>query len=144
MFSVGNSNPPFRVNQNLNNPQNVFSAGLNQGHNSQSTTGIAQDLQTKLDFTNLLVASIIGLGLNDIKPEKRPELIEKCFQIYTDFVYSYIEHKYGKQEFFRIKGHASYDTDLSLKFPQISQYLNEATLAFLQTLEQGVKTKTSV
>jgi hypothetical protein len=144
MFSVGTQNPPTNGQQNLNQTQNVFSAGLNQGQSSQTVTTIDPQLQDKLDFTNLLVASIIGLGLNDIKPEKRPEIIEKCWQIYTDYVYGFVEQKYGKQEALRIKGHASYDTDLSLKFPQISQYLNEATLAFLETLEQGIKTNVAV
>ncbi len=143
MFSVGTQNPFSNGLQDLNNTQNVLSAWQNQGQGA-ATGAIDPQLQDKLDFTNLLVASIIGLGLNDIIPQKRAEIIEKCWQIYTYFNYGYIEQKYGKQEALRIKGHASYDTDLSLKFPQISQYLNEATLAFLQTLEQGVKTKTSV
>lgn len=104
----------------------------------QIVASLSDEDKEYLVFINNLVAAMTGLSLLDIAEEQRDATIDKCTQIFSDFIVDYIKTKYGDKEAMRIKSAQIFDNqDIFNKFKELGDMFDEAYNVFLQTLKDS-------
>jgi hypothetical protein len=95
-------------------------------------------------FVNNLVMAILGYSILDIEEDKRQEVIDDCIKIFSDYIVSYTEIKYGKTEATRLKASQVYnDPKIFTRFAQLGSIFDEAYNSFLEFLSQRLESNKS-
>jgi len=91
------------------------------------------DKNTYNDFVNDIVRLVLGIDIVDIPEEDQEKQIQDCLEIYSSFVLSYIEAKYGKTDATKLKiSQSAQGVDIFSKNPDLVDKLEEAFKAFVE------------
>lgn len=109
-----------------------------QAQARQVLSTLSDDDKEYLNFINTLVAAMTGLSLLDIAEEQRDAIIEKCTQIFSDFVIDYVKAKYGDKEAMRLKSGQMFQVqNVFDRFKELGPMFDEAYNAFLEVLKHS-------
>lgn len=119
----------YQVFSPVNNSQN------GQVLNSSTVATLNPETQETLTFVNNLVTAILGYSIVDIEETKREEVVKECIQIFSDYLISYTEIKYGKTASIRLKASQVYnDVSVFSKFGEMGSIFEDAYGSFLEFL----------
>lgn len=135
--SSSNSQSQSSTTQTLD-PEQQAQLQQAQAQAQQILSSLSDDDKEYLNFINTLVAAMTGLSLLDIAEEQRDATIEKCVQIFSDFMIDYIKTKYGDKEAMRLKSGQIFPVqNVFDRFKELGPMFDEAYQAFLQVLKDS-------
>jgi len=98
---------------------------------------INDDQQIALDLASDIVRAVLGVEIDQIDPEHREETVQKCIDLFTDFVLNYVEEKFGKKDALRLQAAQSQNGQKTFQtFEDLGDKLEEAFKAFVDFTQE--------
>ncbi len=104
-----------------------------QNSNNQNLNVVDPNSQYD-EFTQNLVTAMLGVQITMIKMEKQDEMVDKCKQIFKDFIYGYFSENFTQIDLIRLKA-AQAQEGMFDKFPDLVPKFETAYTEFLKQLE---------
>lgn len=156
-----NPNPDSQTNPQIQTRQAVATSQA-QSTSNPSGTGTTQSLtpqqqqalaylqslsdedKATFSFLNTLVSAMLGYTILDIPENDREDIIKQCVNIFSDYIFNFVEIKYGKTESLRIKAAQKYqDANMFSKFKELGGIFEEAFESFIQNLQSQTVAQTA-
>jgi len=106
-------------------------------------TTIQSSTVSKIDsltFLDNLLAALTGFKIENIPPENRETVLTQALKIYTDYIITFVEQKYGKKEASRLQIIQKYgDNSLFKKYVELGEIFQDAYQNFVLTLKNSNK-----
>lgn len=123
----GTSSNPNNSTQNLTPQQQQALAYLQS---------LSDEDKATFSFLNTLVSAMLGYTILDIPENDREDIIKQCTQIFSEYIFNFVEIKYGKTESLRIKAAQKYqDANMFNKFKELGGIFEEAFGSFIENLQ---------
>jgi hypothetical protein len=97
---------------------------------------LSDEDKATFSFLNTLVSAMLGYTILDIPENDREDIIKQCTQIFSEYIFNFVEIKYGKTESLRIKAAQKYqDANMFNKFQELGGIFEEAFGSFIENLQ---------
>jgi|688.fasta_scaffold156325_1 hypothetical protein len=105
---------------------------------------LSDEDKATFSFLNTLVSAMLGYTILDIPENDREDIIKQCTQIFSDYIFNFVEIKYGKTESLRIKAAQKYqDANMFNKFQELGEIFEEAFGSFIENLQSQTVAQTA-
>lgn len=104
----------------------------------QNPSTPAVDYTQIADFANLLVQAMLGYSIEEIPEELRQETVQKCLDMFSEYVVGFVRSKYGNKSATRLQASQKYgSSNVFDTFPDLEVKFQEAWVDFFENTSKS-------